>query len=213
MATIEGAPAHGTVAHLLPQTYKRMVAEWLEEDTPSFDYGGFVVGDDMAEAKLLGKSEVRYLFFSPSHDSSLVFCHFETRYFLLYLLAIFLVIAISAQPVGISLSHPSPSPRRLYNVRLSITALPQAAILKFHKSKHQERPSITIIFCPRYFTFSTEVCSIYFKLVQQSFRLVIISCLCSRALCLTTSHLPFLSFSLPVFSLHSIQKQPSMILL
>jgi nicotinate-nucleotide pyrophosphorylase (carboxylating) len=36
-----------------------MVAEWLEEDTPSFDYGGFVVGDDMAEAKLLGKSEVR----------------------------------------------------------------------------------------------------------------------------------------------------------
>ncbi|QDS71453.1 hypothetical protein FKW77_003796 [Venturia effusa] len=57
MATVEGAPGHGTVAHLLPQTYKRMVAEWLEEDTPSFDYGGFVVGDDLAEAKLLGKSE------------------------------------------------------------------------------------------------------------------------------------------------------------
>ncbi|KAF2427660.1 nicotinate-nucleotide pyrophosphorylase-like protein [Tothia fuscella] len=58
MASIkEGAPAHGTVAHLLPQTYKRMVTEWLEEDTPSFDYGGFVVGDDEAEAKLLGKSK------------------------------------------------------------------------------------------------------------------------------------------------------------
>lgn len=57
MATVEGAPAHGAVAHLLPQSYKRMVAEWLEEDTPSFDYGGFVVGEDMSEAKLLGKSE------------------------------------------------------------------------------------------------------------------------------------------------------------
>jgi len=63
MATVEGAPAHGTVAHLLPQTYKRMVADWLEEDTPSFDYGGFVVGDEMAEARLLGKSKVRLLCF------------------------------------------------------------------------------------------------------------------------------------------------------
>jgi len=58
MATIEGAPKHGTVAHLLPPTYKRLVSEWLEEDTPSFDYGGFVVGETMAEAKLLGKSAV-----------------------------------------------------------------------------------------------------------------------------------------------------------
>ncbi|KAF2025557.1 nicotinate-nucleotide diphosphorylase [Setomelanomma holmii] len=58
MAQIEGAPAHGAVAHLLPQTYKRYVSEWLEEDTPSFDYGGFVVGDEQSEAKLLGKSEV-----------------------------------------------------------------------------------------------------------------------------------------------------------
>ena len=55
---VEGAPAHGSVAHLLPQTYNRLVAEWLEEDTPSFDYGGFVVGEDISEAKLLGKSEV-----------------------------------------------------------------------------------------------------------------------------------------------------------
>ena len=55
---IEGAPAHGSVAHLLPQTYKRYISEWLEEDTPSFDYGGFVVGEDVSEAKLLGKSEV-----------------------------------------------------------------------------------------------------------------------------------------------------------
>ena len=58
MPSTEGAPAHGTVAHLLPQNYKRMIAEWLEEDTPSFDYGGFVVGEEMAEARLLGKSKV-----------------------------------------------------------------------------------------------------------------------------------------------------------
>jgi hypothetical protein len=63
MARVEGAPAHGAVAHLLPQTYKRFVSEWLEEDTPSFDYGGFVVGEEMSEAKLLGKSEVRAGFF------------------------------------------------------------------------------------------------------------------------------------------------------
>lgn len=53
----EGAPAHGTVAHLLPQTYKHLVTSWLEEDAPSFDYGGFVVGDDVAEARLLGKGK------------------------------------------------------------------------------------------------------------------------------------------------------------
>jgi len=58
MPTMEGAPAHGAVAHLLPQTYKRLVAEWLEEDAPSFDYGGFVVGNEISEAKLLGKSKV-----------------------------------------------------------------------------------------------------------------------------------------------------------
>jgi nicotinate-nucleotide pyrophosphorylase (carboxylating) len=53
----EGAPAHGTVGHLLPQTYKHLVASWLEEDAPSFDYGGFVVGDHVAEARLLGKGK------------------------------------------------------------------------------------------------------------------------------------------------------------
>ena len=35
-----------------------MISEWLEEDCPSFDYGGFVVGEEMAEARLLGKSAV-----------------------------------------------------------------------------------------------------------------------------------------------------------
>lgn len=61
MPVTEGAPGHGTVAHLLPQSYKRKITEWLEEDTPSFDYGGFVVGEEMAEARLLGKSEVLLL--------------------------------------------------------------------------------------------------------------------------------------------------------
>ncbi len=52
------ASKHGIVAHLLPQTYKRMVSDWLEEDCPSFDYGGFVVGERPAEARLLGKTPV-----------------------------------------------------------------------------------------------------------------------------------------------------------
>jgi len=54
----QGAPSHGNPAHLLPPTYKRLIASWLEEDTPSFDYGGFVVGEAPAEALLLGKSAV-----------------------------------------------------------------------------------------------------------------------------------------------------------
>jgi hypothetical protein len=64
----EGAPAHGSVAHLLPQTYKRQIAEWLEEDTPSFDYGGFVVGEEISEAKLLGKSEVGLFLILSDHS-------------------------------------------------------------------------------------------------------------------------------------------------
>jgi len=35
-----------------------MITDWLEEDCPSFDYGGFVVGEAPAEARLLGKSTV-----------------------------------------------------------------------------------------------------------------------------------------------------------
>lgn len=50
----------GTVNHLLPPSYKRIVSAWLEEDCPSFDYGGFVVGEEVKEAILLGKSPVRF---------------------------------------------------------------------------------------------------------------------------------------------------------
>ncbi|KAJ5299363.1 Aldolase-type TIM barrel [Penicillium atrosanguineum] len=50
------AAAHGDLRHLLPGNYKRLISEWLEEDCPSLDYGGFVVGETEGEARLLGKS-------------------------------------------------------------------------------------------------------------------------------------------------------------
>lgn len=53
------ASAHGNLGHLLPLNYKRLISDWLEEDCPSFDYGGFVVGESEGEARLLGKSKVR----------------------------------------------------------------------------------------------------------------------------------------------------------
>ncbi|PGH00452.1 nicotinate-nucleotide diphosphorylase (carboxylating) [Blastomyces parvus] len=51
------ASAHGDLGHLLPLNFKQMITAWLEEDCPSFDYGGFVVGEAEGEAKLLGKSK------------------------------------------------------------------------------------------------------------------------------------------------------------
>ncbi|KAF7715605.1 Nicotinate-nucleotide pyrophosphorylase (carboxylating) [Penicillium ucsense] len=50
------AASHGDLRHLLPGNYKRQIADWLEEDCPSLDYGGFVVGESEGEARLLGKS-------------------------------------------------------------------------------------------------------------------------------------------------------------
>lgn len=51
--------AYGDLRHLLPDNYKRLITSWLEEDCPSLDYGGFVVGESEGEARLLGKSKVR----------------------------------------------------------------------------------------------------------------------------------------------------------
>ncbi|KAJ5937444.1 hypothetical protein N7454_004744 [Penicillium verhagenii] len=51
------ASTYGDVRHLLPGNYKRLIANWLEEDCPSLDYGGFVVGESEGEARLLGKSQ------------------------------------------------------------------------------------------------------------------------------------------------------------
>jgi len=48
-------PVNNSYEHLLPPSWKTQVAEWLAEDTPSFDYGGYVVGEALREAFLLGK--------------------------------------------------------------------------------------------------------------------------------------------------------------
>ncbi|KIM33793.1 hypothetical protein M408DRAFT_325393 [Serendipita vermifera MAFF 305830] len=44
-------------SHLLPPSWKSQVTVWLQEDTPSFDYGGFVVGEAEKTAFLLGKGK------------------------------------------------------------------------------------------------------------------------------------------------------------
>ncbi|KAJ1749588.1 nicotinate-nucleotide diphosphorylase (carboxylating) [Coemansia sp. RSA 2523] len=43
-------------ASLLPISYARTIEDWLAEDIPSFDYGGYVVGDDVKVATLYCKS-------------------------------------------------------------------------------------------------------------------------------------------------------------
>lgn len=45
-------------AHLLPPSWKGKVAEWLKEDCPSFDWGGYVVGEDVKRATLWCKTRV-----------------------------------------------------------------------------------------------------------------------------------------------------------
>ncbi|KAF8913723.1 Quinolinate phosphoribosyl transferase [Gymnopilus junonius] len=59
-------PGHNSYEHLLPPSWKQQVAGWLAEDTPSFDYGGYVVGETHREAFLLGKgSQTAVLAGSP----------------------------------------------------------------------------------------------------------------------------------------------------
>ena len=48
---------HGNPADLLPVGWKSQITAWYAEDTPSFDYGGFVVGDSERTATLYGKSK------------------------------------------------------------------------------------------------------------------------------------------------------------
>jgi nicotinate-nucleotide pyrophosphorylase (carboxylating) len=50
------AAQHGNLSCLLPGHFKTQITAWLAEDTPSFDYGGFVVGDAVRTATLFGKS-------------------------------------------------------------------------------------------------------------------------------------------------------------
>jgi nicotinate-nucleotide pyrophosphorylase (carboxylating) len=47
---------HGSLSDLLPSHFTTEVTAWLAEDTPSFDYGGFVVGSSPRTAQLLCKS-------------------------------------------------------------------------------------------------------------------------------------------------------------
>ncbi|KAF4983144.1 hypothetical protein FZEAL_1367 [Fusarium zealandicum] len=51
------AGSQGNLANLLPPSWKTSVTAWLAEDTPSFDYAGFVVGDEPRVATLWGKSQ------------------------------------------------------------------------------------------------------------------------------------------------------------
>ncbi|KAJ1558512.1 hypothetical protein HK096_011118 [Nowakowskiella sp. JEL0078] len=44
-------------AHLLPVSWRQSVSAWINEDTPSFDYGGFVVGETEQVGVLYGKAE------------------------------------------------------------------------------------------------------------------------------------------------------------
>ncbi|CAM9441020.1 unnamed protein product [Phaeothamnion confervicola] len=43
-------------AHLLPPSWRRLIQTWLDEDIPSTDVGGFVVGESEQTAVLYGKS-------------------------------------------------------------------------------------------------------------------------------------------------------------
>lgn len=48
--------SYGTLSDLLPTHFPQEITRWLTEDTPSFDYGGFVVGSSPRNAFLLCKS-------------------------------------------------------------------------------------------------------------------------------------------------------------
>jgi nicotinate-nucleotide pyrophosphorylase (carboxylating) len=46
----------GSLADLIPSHFTTIVTSWLAEDTPSYDYGGFVVGSEPRTAQLFCKS-------------------------------------------------------------------------------------------------------------------------------------------------------------
>lgn len=56
----ESQPCLGDFAHLLPRGWSDIVTLWFQEDTPSMDYGGFVVGETEETATLFGKSKVNF---------------------------------------------------------------------------------------------------------------------------------------------------------
>ncbi|KAL2912340.1 nicotinate-nucleotide diphosphorylase (carboxylating) [Polyrhizophydium stewartii] len=54
---MSAATGRSDFSHLLPTNWKKQVASWLDEDTPSFDYGGFVVGETEQTAALYCKAK------------------------------------------------------------------------------------------------------------------------------------------------------------
>ncbi|KAF4508981.1 hypothetical protein G6O67_005297 [Ophiocordyceps sinensis] len=56
MTTTTPAAAGSSHAHLLPPSWRSQVTAWLAEDTPTFDYAGFVVGEAPRVATLWAKS-------------------------------------------------------------------------------------------------------------------------------------------------------------
>lgn len=56
MSTSQAPTKQASYSHLLPPTYSQTIASWLAEDCPSFDYGGFVVGEEVKEASLWCKT-------------------------------------------------------------------------------------------------------------------------------------------------------------
>jgi len=52
----------GNYAHLLPAGWADVIQRWFQEDSPSIDFAGFVVGDAVETATLYGKSEVVWHF-------------------------------------------------------------------------------------------------------------------------------------------------------
>lgn len=44
-------------AHILPPSWKTQVTTWLQEDTPTFDYAGYVVGEAEKEAELVAMGD------------------------------------------------------------------------------------------------------------------------------------------------------------
>uniref|UniRef100_A0A7S4UAE4 Nicotinate-nucleotide pyrophosphorylase [carboxylating] n=1 Tax=Paramoeba aestuarina TaxID=180227 RepID=A0A7S4UAE4_9EUKA len=53
---MDSKKAERNLDHLLPCGWERVVDTWLQEDVPSFDYGGFVVGDKPTTAHLFQKA-------------------------------------------------------------------------------------------------------------------------------------------------------------
>ena len=45
-----------SLAYALPPNWKSCITQWLQEDVPSFDYGGYIVGEKIDRAILWGKT-------------------------------------------------------------------------------------------------------------------------------------------------------------